>query len=289
MFKSVIVLAALIATPVCAAPMTNWSAKDDGSPKVYSVQGLTITLSAGKDKDGDPVPLLIVQAPGVQPFKAEGVNGFDPPTASFGVGRFDPKSPGPQVLFTSFTGGAHCCNEIMLIERAGTRWRGIDLGQWDGDGPDTIPTDIDGDGAADFVFVDNAFLYAFDSYAGSWAPPEILNVIDGKVIDVSTDPRFRKVFADDMAQAQKNCAQKQNGACAGYVADGARLEQFDAAWKFMLAHYDPKQDWDLPTRCIGTVGDDGACKGQELKPRDFPQALRWFLEDHNYIPRQAGD
>lgn len=289
MIRTVVALAALLTTPVFAAPMTNWSAKDNGSPKTYAAQGLSVTLTAGKDKDGDAVPQITVQAPGVPQFKADGTSGFDPPTASFGVGRFDPKSPGPQVLFTSFTGGAHCCNDIVLIERASKGWRSVDLGEWDGDGPENIPADVDGDGSADFVFVDNAFLYTFDSYAGSWAPPVVLNVIDGKVVDVSTDPRFRKVFADDMAQAQKLCAQKQNGACAGYVADGARVEQFDAAWKFMLAHYDAKQDWDLPTRCNGTMGDDGTCKGQELKPKDYPQALRWFLEDHNYIPKTAGN
>jgi hypothetical protein len=281
--------AMLVATPALAAPMTDWSAKDSGNPKSYSVAGLSITLSSRKNKDGDVVPALTVRTPGTPPFRVEGVAGFNPPMANFGVGRFDTKSPGPQILFTSFTGGAHCCNNISVIERSGGGWRRVDLGLWDGDGPENIPSDVDGDGAADFVFPDNAFLYTFDSYAGSRPPPRVLNVVGGKVVDLSTRPRFRKVFAQDMAQAAKACEQQQNGACAGYVADGARLGRFDAAWKFMLAHYDPQANWDYPTRCIGTMASDGACKGKELKPRDFPQALRWFLEDQQYIPKKAGD
>jgi hypothetical protein len=152
-----------------------------------------------------------------------------------------------------------------------------------------MPVDIDGDGTADFVFIDNNFLCAFDSYAASWAPPKILNVIGGNVVDVSTSPKFHKVFADDMARVAVECAKKQNGACASYVADGAGLGEFDTAWKFMLAHYDASAEWDYPTRCIGAMTSGGDCKGKELRARGFPQALRWFLEDNHYIPKQAGN
>jgi hypothetical protein len=177
----------------------------------------------------------------------------------------------------------------MLAERMGASWSLVDMGLWDGAGNVRFPADIDGDGVMDFVFADNEFYYTFDSYAGSWAPPKILNVVGGKVVDVSADPRFHKVYEDDMAKAQKYCLQNSNGACAAYVADGTRAGQFEAAWKFMLAHYDAKAVWDYPTRCIGTMADDGSCEGQELKPRDYPQALKWFLQDHHYIPKQAGD
>jgi hypothetical protein len=287
--KFVCALVLLLATPALAAPMTTWDAKKDGEGKVYNVQGLSLKLASGKDKDGDAIPTLTISQPGTQPFTINGDQAINIATLNFAAGHFDPKSPGAQVLVTSYTGGAHCCDHVLLAERLGAGWRLVDMGLWDGAGDVQVPTDIDGDGAADFVFVDNEFYYVFDSYAASWAPPKILNVIDGKVVDVSTNPQFHKVFEADMAKAQKYCVQKQNGVCAAYVADGARAEQFDAAWKFMLAHYDPKANWDLPTRCVGTVGDDGTCKGQELKPRDYPQALHWFLEDHHYIPKQAGD
>jgi hypothetical protein len=164
----------------------------------------------------------------------------------------------------------------------------VDLGSWDGLGLGSVPIDLDGDGTPDFVFGDNAFLYAFDSYAGSWAPPKILNVIGGKVVDVSTAPRFRNVFRVDMEKARDYCHKHDNGACAGYVADGARAGVLSTAWAFMLAHYNRYSNWEYPSRCVG-ASIDGNCKGCELQPRDYPQSLRWFLEDNNYISKRVGN
>jgi hypothetical protein len=280
MIRFLCALAVLFATPALAVPMTTWDAKQNGDPKVYNVSGLSLTLASGKDEDKSTIPTLTIHAPGAPPFKIDGDSAFDDAAASFAVGRFDPKSPAPQVVFASYTGGAHCCSHVLLAERAGAGWQLVDLGLWDGDGMGAAPAGING--AADFVFRDNSFLYTFESYAGSWPPLQILNVVGGKVIDVSAAPRYRKLFAQDMVKAKAQCAQKSNGGCAGYVADAARAGQFDEAWKFMLAHYEAHADWDYPTRCIGAMADD-TCKGKELKPRDYPQALRWFLEDHHYI------
>ena len=282
MIRIACLVAALLATPALATPMTVWNVKKDGDPKVYSLQGLSLTLATAKDKDKNTLPAMTIRAPGAAPFVIRGEPGFEDTTASFAVGRFDPKAPAPQVFFTSFTGGAHCCNRILLAERAGAGWKTVDLGLWDGDGPLDVPADIDGDGVADFEFVDNDFLYAFDSYAASRAPPKILNVVGGKMSDVSTAPRYRKVFVEDMARAKAECAKKSNGACAGYVASATRAGHFDEAWAFMLAHYDADAGWDYPTCCIGVI-QNYKCAGREIKPNSFLQSLRWFLEDHRYI------
>ena len=69
---------------------------------------------------------------------------------------------------------------------------------------------------------DDRFLYLFAPYVGSRAPPQILNVIDGKVVDVSRSPRYRTVFQADMDSAEQGCLQHDNGACAAFVADGWR-------------------------------------------------------------------
>lgn len=73
-----------------------------------------------------------------------------------------------------------------------------------------------------------------------------------------------------------------NGTCASYAAAAARLGAFDAAWPFVLRHYDRKAQWDYPTRCIGDT-IDGQCKGNVQKPKDFPQSLKWFLQDNQYL------
>jgi hypothetical protein len=271
----------LSATHARAVPMTSWDAEKNGDPKTYDIGGLSLTLSSVKDETAS-FPVLTIRAKGAPSFTIRADNGGYA-QASFGVGRFDPKGGDRQVVFTYFTGGAHCCDAVLLAELGKTGWRTVDLGQWDG-GFATPPVDIDGDGTVDFVFVDQRFLYAFGCFACGLAPPQIMNVVDGKVRDVSTAPGLRQLFEKSMVEAKAGCEQGANGVCAGYVADGARLGRFDEAWAFMLAHYDRKDDWDYPKRCIGKLVA-GECKGQEIKPADFPQSLKWFLEDNGYIAR----
>jgi hypothetical protein len=280
MKAAALALAALLpAAPALAVPMTAWEADKDGNPKTYEIGGLTLTLSSVRDETV-MFPVLLIRTKGALSFAIRGDDaGFA--TASFGVGRFDPANGSAQVVFTYYTGGAHCCDAVFLVERGPSGWKAVDLGRWDG-GFATPPVDIDGDGAVDFVFVDQRFLYAFGCYACDRAPPQIMNVFGGKVKDVSTAPGFRSLFERDMAEAKQGCAQGQNGVCAAYVADGARLGRFDEAWAFMLAHYNRKDDWDYPKRCVGKIVEF-QCKGTEIAPADFPQSLKWFLEDNGYI------
>jgi len=55
-------------------------------------------------------------------------------------------------------------------------------------------------------------------------------------------PKFRR----DEAEMKKDCSGGpgggQNGSCAAYVAVAARAGDFAAAWAYMLAHYDKKDD-----------------------------------------------
>ena len=284
MIRYACLMMALLATPALSAPMVEW----DGIAKTYYVQGLTLRLSAHKDSPGRPIPTLTISASGSSRVEVNGEAGFDNAMASFGVGWFDPKAPKPQVEFATYTGGAHCCTKISVIERVRNSWKEVSLGEWDGDVPDRLFTDVDGDGIPDFVSDDNEFLYAFDSYSGSFPPPKILNVIGGKVSDVSKARRYAKIYRDAMTEDEPRCFSGSNGACAGYVANAARLGKFEAAWKFMLMHYNHHSNWVYPTRCTGPI-TNGSCKGQELKPRDYPQALMWFLEDNDYISKQAGN
>ena len=118
------------------------------------------------------------------------------------IGRWD--AARRYVLFQSFSGGAHCCNQIQVVLPGAGRAMIVDLGAWDGDYIDP-PRDEDGDGTPDFVLYDNAFLYAFSSYAGSWAPPKILDIVDGVPTDVSTRPAFRALFEEDLTRARAAC------------------------------------------------------------------------------------
>jgi hypothetical protein len=283
-FASCFAACLTIALPALAAApkMTNWDAKENGSPRTYHLGGYALSLSARPDGDDMAAPHLSVRAPGLPVAALDGEAAGPVARAGFAVLPLA-RGEKPSVIFTTFSGGAHCCTKITVLQSVKGAWNTIDLGSWDGGGLGGVPKDADGDGVTDFVLVDNAFLYAFDSYAGSWAPPLILNVVDGHVKNVSAAPRYAALYRADMEKTKAACAEHSNGACAGYAADAARIGHFDEAWKFVLAHYDRESDWDYPTRCVGKRAN-GECKGREIKPRDFPQALQWFLQDNGYRP-----
>lgn len=262
--------------------LRHWESTQGGT-KQFTIGGLNITLSAVNTGDKeDEVAQLEATAPGIKTLvlKAEdssvaggGVR------ANFDVFPIDPKNSRKDVLFTWFTGGAHCCARVLVASLIGDDWKISDLGTWD-DGRlifNHRPTDLNGDGQADFVFFDDSFLYAFDAYAGSVCPRRILNVESGHVVDKSTDPTFARLHREDMMQHEQGCRKHWNSACAAFVASAARLGQFKRAWGIMLKNYD-RESYRY-TIC------DGPSK-QCLNPRttdNFPDALANLLKREGYI------
>jgi hypothetical protein len=120
---------------------------------------------------------------------------------------------------------------------------------------------------------------------------------------VSKDPRFRSLYEADFAKTKQACETGQftedgktyqtevNGACAAYVADGARLGRVEEAWASMLAHYDHSNGGGgdlspgfLPTKCFVALVNYQCPTGKEHTFADFPEALRWWLGDNGYLP-----
>ena len=56
------------------------------------------------------------------------------PEAVLQVAEMDPSNPYPEVLLSSFTGGAHCCNETLVLtsDASGTTWHVVRLGGLNG-------------------------------------------------------------------------------------------------------------------------------------------------------------
>jgi hypothetical protein len=284
MWAAIAVVAAMLAAPAHAAPLKTWTAGDKVNS--FTFDGLTLTFGEGRDADGAVVPGAQLKASGTTPFTIAGQAGTNPVTAQWAVVRLDPHNALPQVLFVSNSGGAHCCDRYLVVEKLPTGWTAFDLGLWNDGELAGIPVDVDGDKIPDIVLSDDRFLYAFDSYVASRSPPIVINVVNNAVQDVSKEPRFRALYLKDMAKTKDQCAAHMNGVCAAYVADAARAGTFDAAWAFMLANYDKGSTWTYPTRCEGKRNANGDCQGKTLKPRDYPESLRWFLEDHGYIAKK---
>ena len=262
--------------------MIEWDAARDGSPKTWQTDGVTVSLSERPGQDA-PIPVLRLRGPGGETLSFDGQAGLANAGAHFGVGRLDPRVAGQQVIFSTYSGGAHCCSQVDLFELAGGRWRRVDMHQWGGEPISTFPTDIDGDGVRDVVMNDDRFDYAFASHAESLAPPRIYNVTDGAFTDVSTAPRYRRTFQRALAEAQSQCAHHNNGGCAAFVGIAARLGRQAWAWPIMLANYDRHSDWTYPTDCRVTRDADNNCPtAQTVTFRGMPQSLSWFLQANGY-------
>ena len=284
--------AALLATPSAAQAQSvrtveertpiDWSYAREPNPVRYRVGDVMLTVHGRREADMPDliVPVLRVAMPGLAPVEAEGSptgEGFE---HRITVDRWDAERR--YVLFQSFSGGAHCCNMIQLILPEDGRLQRIELGEWDGGYLDEMPTDLDGDGRIDFVLRDDVFLYAFTSYAESFPPPQVINIVGGSPVDVSASPAFRPLFESAMADARPLCVEEHaNGACAAYVATAARVGRLDQAWAEMLQAYHRDADWPFPVECRVTAAEGQCPEGQRIET--YPDALRQFLIDHGYI------
>lgn len=277
-------IAAPAALPADTDPLDAWiDWRSDQGATDRRIGGYRIEASSTLNAEGLYAPRIqLTDAAGVRTeVRGEGT-GYGA-NAAFAVTRLDGNDPTAQVLVSTFTGGAHCCSVLSVHESRDGQWREIDLGSWDGDVP-AMPRDLDGDGTKEFEFVDQAFLYAFASYAESWAPPVIRKLVDGRVQDLSKSAAFRTIYDRDAAESRTACLERSNGACAAYVASAARAGRLDAAWAEMLGAYDQASEWPLPTAC--RIRTAGSCPvGAELTFSTFPEALQWFLGEHGYTDK----
>ena len=157
--------------------------------------------------------------------------------------ELDPANGYPEVVLTTYTGGAHCCTLLTIYTaRADGSWLRVDGGSYDGS-PD-FPQDLDGDGRYELVAPDNRFLNAFGCYACSATPDEIRRLDDGRLIDISTFPTYRDHHAARLQElwrrARTSGTISTNGFLAGFVGAARRAGEGEDAWTFALAHVDPK-------------------------------------------------
>lgn len=256
--------------------------KDDEDQRTYVIDGYTLRLSPHSHGNGERTVMLEVRAPRGETAKLYGQVGFKVPSAGFAVGKLDPKSATNQVIFTSYSGGLHCCTKITVLELVEGSWRKVQLGHWDGDPLSEFPADVDGDGTPDFVLKDDRFDYAFAPYTDSYKPLRIFNLESARVVEVGRDARYDAVYEAEMNRLHPACVKGKNAACAAFVASASRLGKREWAWEVMLAHYRRATDWGFPTKCRVQKVNDVCPPGKSEQFREFPDALAWFLTDTGY-------
>jgi len=255
----------------------------DLAPGEYQAGSIAIHVREVRGKENPHNFIVDFSSHGRKPLRVQiDDHGFDVTPPTFAVGQLE--KTGPAVFFVeSFSGGAHCCAVFRFVIPTPSGFKIAKSQWWDGDMVEDWPKDIDGDGRADIVRNDNAFLYAFASYAESFSPPLVLNLIGGRVQDVSTKPSFRNLFADHMRNSREECLRSGGrGACAAYVADAARLGSFKTAWTEMLGNYDRQSDWLYPDDCGSKF--EAKCNAGRRPFKNYPDALLHLLKKMGYVP-----
>jgi len=274
--------------PSAVGPMIEAGLGDEASvaaPKEIS-QGETkaaLTYLDKTDAEGEPfkVPVVTVFAGGAEVASLEGPETFtDNPPLAVQIAEIDPGNSTPEVVVSFFTGGAHCCADTTVVTaEPGGSWRKVALGEFDG--AELLATDPANDGHAVFEIPDNAFLYAFASYAASFTPLKILAVENATVKDLSRDARFKPAHERHLKSLIGEVPDEDvNGFLAGYVAEKSLLGEGKEAWELMLAYYDKASDWGLSS-CDKPLDDDGNCPGKS-ENLTFPDALERLLNDNGY-------
>lgn len=195
-----------------------------------------------------------------------------------------------QVVFTHFSGGPHCCTDTLIATPdAQGRWRGVEAGSSE---RGYSFEDLDGDGVAEMIGVDEGMLYAFSSYAGSNPPPRVKKLVNGAVRDVTFDPAYRRYMRQQLYIMESNASEadwKQNGWLAGWVAMKIIAGEGADGWARMLEKYDREDPASIERCRVKAKVDECPSARRRFIDAKFPDALRDYLFRHGYpltdIPR----
>lgn len=264
------------------APNIPHAELDKAGTRVISSGPLRVTLGATKQR-GKLVPRVIGEVNGAKAFEIAGAaSGLDGVATHARIVTLE-KGDMPQVLFSWFTFGAHCCAETRIASYRDGRWSILKPPVADGEEAFTVIRD---GGEQALAGVDNRFLYKFDSYAGSYAPDQIYRLRAGKLVEATRDPQLTAYLRKTLAEREKGATDepdtwKTNGFLAGWVAQKALLGEQADAWKRMLVNYDRESTWGIP-ECEGDKPAPDCADPKRLALK-FPRALRAFLVASGYV------
>ncbi len=251
----------------------------------FAANGINFSVSMEGTED-EPGPTTAIAArDGKTVFSFTTPRDYSMFESSAGLLKLDPGTKDPQLIFTRYTGGAHCCTQtwIATAPEGAAGWTLMDAGMLDGGGYSY--EDVDGDGAYEIFNADNSFLYAFNSYAGSFAPIRINQLRGNTLKDVSGEDVMRPQLKRDLARMEFAAKLdpglwKSNGFLVGWVAAKQRFGQGEDAWQTALENLDP--EFDFGPQVCKTGKPIEQCDGEDLERVPIAKALAEFLAERDY-------
>jgi hypothetical protein len=243
---------------------------------------VTVTSSGDNLNDGMRLPFAEVSEGDRKVATLTDENGAsENPIASVRIVELDSTNETPEVVFNSFSGGAHCCAGVKVaLKGASGSWRQVDIGSFDGSGD--FVEDVDGDGRSEFVTVDNAFLYAFDSYAGSFAPLKILAVDSGELKDVTREERFQSRHRSWLEEQTKAAREASAESAAGFLVGRLAMRQLLGEGPAAMGEFEAaaKAAKIGPVDACPDLSFD--CENGGKKPQPFIAVVKAFMEKNGY-------
>lgn len=133
----------------------------------------------------------------------------------------------PEVIYSAYTGGAHCCfvAQVFQLASGASGYTSVDRNFGD---PSFDIRDLDGDGRPEIVSADDAFAYRFTAYAFSGLPFLALRYDDGSFRDVTGSfPRLirrdARQFWRGYIKFRRQPDDSARGLIAAWAADQYRL------------------------------------------------------------------
>jgi hypothetical protein len=166
----------------------------------------------------------------------------------------------PEVILDLFTGGAHCCTFSLIYRYDPALKQYTSIEHFWGNAGYGFK-DLNRDGIPEFNSWDDAFAYAFASYAGSAYPPQIWQYRAGRMSDVTKSyPQLVYSHAYQLWQDYtKGTGGEPKAMLAAYLASKYILGQSEDSWRTVQQAY------------------------QESDRTSFFKELRIFLQQTGYI------
>jgi hypothetical protein len=267
--------------PVRGVTLDEFSETDSN---MLTLGGITARIEAQANNDDTTTPVFVIQDASGEVLRFEGEPSFFSfLPASMRLANIDPSTPEPELIASSYTGGAHCCDRIQIaaLSPDGT-WQVHELGLFDGG---YALEDADEDGFGELRVADQSFLYTFDCYACSFPPPRFFTVLNGVPLDVSNDPDLYATYQSELQRFERPSAMSgEPGRLAGWAGVEARLGRGEEALATL-------EQMNAASDTVYEICTDGGsvweCADADKREVGFVAFLRRHLVRQGYLPEAA--